>query len=287
MEMTNGKSEQQRSWSRNPPCVPVADSVSGPSKTPDSFEFLATLIPLIIFIFIAFSCVGCGRNDSSTGGGSAGSGRVSSTGTGGGTGDGSSSLGEAAPVDPDNQQEKDAALQPVKKLRESAPPKIVGLPNFESGPHRPPPILQNFYEVLDEYPAYLVCIYDVDESYYDSSKEPSWFQASLLQIRNSGRRRFYSVDRGRHSILPLKWVAVIIRNRAEHMGASTFEQSHKAGAIFNIDEVFDPSCNLSQLVVAVQMDRHPFVYNPKWSEDDRWVIVKRHAATTRPVADLK
>jgi hypothetical protein len=149
------------------------------------------------------------------------------------------------------------------------------------------PILTNFYEVLTEYPAYLVCTYSVVDSQYNTRKEPAWFTESLLQIREAGRERFYSVYRGLKSPLPLKWVAVVLVNDAEFHGVGTFEQIHKVGAIFNIDEVFVESSDLSQLVAAAQMDRHPFVYDPKNGESweagkhDRWMIVDRHAATTR------
>jgi len=40
---------------------------------------------------------------------------------------------------------------------------------------------------------------------YNQTNEPEWFKASLKQIRHSGPKKFP----------PIKWVAVIIVNRAE------------------------------------------------------------------------
>jgi len=81
---------------------------------------------------------------------------------------------------------------------------------------------------------------------------------------------------------------VILINRAEWHGAGTYEQAHKVGAIYNIDEVFDGSHDLSQLVAAAHMDRHPFVYDPSRGtsegKDERWVIIETRMVTARPSA---
>jgi len=184
-------------------------------------------------------------------------------------------------------------FQYVKAIQESGGPRIDVLPNYEAGPLNPEPILTNSYEVHDEYLAYLFCTYDVDEPHYDPSMEPAWFKASLLQIRNSGPESFYWIYQCRRGNFPFKWVAVVLVNRAEWHGADTFGQIHKVGAIFNIDEVFDSSRDLSELVAAARMDRHPFVFDPNFGESweagkhDRWMIVYRHAATTRPTGASK
>jgi hypothetical protein len=179
--------------------------------------------------------------------------------------------------DQDYQRAKDAALAQARKEYEEAltnpPPRQVPLPNFMAGPGLPPPIGLNFYETRKYYPGYLLCNYDVDEKHYDQENEPAWFKAALLQIRAYGPQRFP----------PIKWIAVVIKNDAEHKAASTFEQSHKVGAMFSANEVFDFSRDLSQLIARAAMDRHPFVYDPKRptpGEQDRWVIVERHAAAT-------
>jgi hypothetical protein len=122
------------------------------------------------------------------------------------------------------------------------------------------------------YPDYLQCQYDVDEKNYNQSDEPKWFTAALKQIRRSGPQEFPS----------LKWIAVIIVNRAGWNGASTFEQAHKVGAIFKASDVFDSSHDLSQLIAHADMDRHPFFLDPQRSkyipiEQQRWMIVERHA----------
>jgi hypothetical protein len=138
----------------------------------------------------------------------------------------------------------------------------------------------NFYGVDDHYPNYLECVYDVEENNYNQSKEPKWFIESLKQIRHSGPEKFP----------PIKWIAIIIKNRAEHKDASTFEQSFKVGAIFKASDVFDSSRNLSQLIAGAAMDRHPFKYDPQQSpagEQQRWVIVERHAATNSTTTDSK
>jgi hypothetical protein len=160
---------------------------------------------------------------------------------------------------------------------------FVHLPNYPVGPGRPQPIKINFYEIHDDYPAYLLCTYEVSESNYDASREPTWFEASLQQIRDTGQKEFP----------PIQWIAVIIGNRAEHTNAGNFEQSYKVGAIFKAADIFDRSVNLQTLITAAAMDRHPFVYDPQNGETwdtvkhQRWVIVERHAATTQASAGDK
>jgi hypothetical protein len=151
-------------------------------------------------------------------------------------------------------------------------PSQFPFPNVEGYAHHPPPDYVNDYGVDDRYPAYLHCEYDVDEKNYSQSKEPKWFKAALKQVRHYGPTRFP----------PIKWVAVLICNVAAHNDASTFEQSYKVGAIFKASDVFDSSHDLSQLVAHADMDRHPFKYDtsqPTPGEQQRWMIVERHAAT--------
>ncbi|MGA2231638.1 MAG: hypothetical protein ABSH22_12120 [Tepidisphaeraceae bacterium] len=233
---------------------------------------LVKKLGFVLLCMVAFVGPGCRRSDAPSG------------------------ISNSAPVaqsDPDYQHGKEAMIQLAQQLDKSGDHRMVVLPNFHAGPHIPLPIDVNFYEVLHDFPAYLVCIYDVNDGQYDSSKEPAWFKASLLQIRSSGQQSFYLLDRGHRSSLDLRWVAVILINRAEWNGAAAYEQAHKAGAIFNIDDVFDRSRDLSQLVAAAQIDRHPFVYDPNRGESwetakhERWVIVEKHAATTRPTDVLK
>jgi hypothetical protein len=131
----------------------------------------------------------------------------------------------------------------------------------------------------DPYPAYLLCEYDVDETNYSQADEPKWLEAALEQVRQSGPKKFP----------PIKWVAVIIINRAGWNGASTFEQAHKVGTIVKASDVFDSSQSLSQLVANAQMDRHPFKYDtsqPTPGEQQRWLIVEQHKATNRPTVNL-
>ena len=188
-----------------------------------------------------------------------------------------------------NETERAAALREAlqyaaKQAEDRAhgvplPPSAFSFPNPDAGPHRPPPSYVNFYGVDDHYPNYLECVYDVDEKNYNQSKEPKWFIESLKQIRHSGPEKFP----------PIKWIAVVIKNRAEHKDASTFEQSFKVGAIFKASEVFDSSHNLSHLVAIAVMDRHPFFLDLKKpelfpAEQQRWIIVEQHAATNSPTA---
>jgi len=138
----------------------------------------------------------------------------------------------------------------------------------------------NFYAVDDRYPAYLQCEYDVEEKNYSQSNEPKWFKAALKQVRHYGPTRFP----------PIKWVAVIINNDAEWTDVSTIDQAHKVGAIFKASEVFDSSHDLSQLVAHAETDRHPFKYDttqPTPGQQQRWVIVERHAATNNPTTGPK
>jgi hypothetical protein len=188
---------------------------------------------------------------------------------------GSSPQAAAPSVDQDYQRSKDAALAQAKREYEEAltnpPPRQIPLPNFMAGPGLPPPIALNFYETRRYHPGYLLCTYDVDEKHYDPANEPAWFKASLLQIRGTGRDSFP----------PFKWIAVIINNRADWKGLSTIDQAHKVGAIFNASDVFDRSRDLTELVAQAKLDRHPFSVHPTQptpGQQDRWLIVERHAA---------
>lgn len=175
----------------------------------------------------------------------------------------------------DYQRDKEAALRYAAKVREETlrnpPAKEEILPNFDSGPGFPRPLGVNFYQIDDRYPAYLLCTYDVNENSYESAKEPEWFKAAILQIRASGHQRFP----------PHKWVAISIFNRSDDKGAGNFEQRFKVGAVFNAIDVFDSSTNPLKLIARAEKDPLPFKDNPKGAQQQRWVIVERHAATNR------
>ena len=161
-------------------------------------------------------------------------------------------------------------------------PSQFSFPNYHAGPGRPVPPYMNRYSVNDHYPDYLQCEYDVDAKNYSQSDEPGWFKTSLEKVRRLGPKKFP----------PIKWIAVIIVNRAEWQGASTFEQAHKVGAIFKASDVFDSSRSLSQLIASATMDRHPFFLDLKKpdlfpAEQQRWMIVERHAATNQQSAGPK
>lgn len=175
----------------------------------------------------------------------------------------------------DQDQGLATALARAKKEYEEAntnpTPREIPLPNFNAGPGLPRPMGTNAYETRKYYPGYLLCTYDVSENHYDQSNEPAWFEAALRQMRSYGSKRFP----------PFNWVAVVIKNDAEHKGASTFEQSHKVGAIFKARDVFDISQDPQRLIAQAKMDRHPFVLDPKREtpgEQQQWTIVDRHAA---------
>jgi hypothetical protein len=162
------------------------------------------------------------------------------------------------------------------------PPSEFHFPNVEGYALHPRPNYVNFYGIEDHYPKYLLCEYPVDEKRYNQVNEPKWFKAALKQTRRSGPTKFP----------PLQWVAVAIFNAAEHKDASTFEQSFKVGAIFKASDVFDSSSDLSQLVTHAEMDRHPFFLDLKRpdlfpAEQQRWMIVERHAATNSTTNDTK
>ena len=220
--------------------------------------------PLLCCILIA-QCVtaGCGRGNNNK----TSPQQSSSTSTSGTVSEQQASQGRY-------QQGKAAAMEYAQKVYEQGGLKSPVLPNYPAGPGRPSPVQVNFYQIHDDHPDYLLCLFDVDESPYDPSEESRWFESALRQIRNTGQTRFP----------PVKWVAVIIRNRAEQKDAQTYERAHRVGAVFALKDVFNSSCSLSKLVAAAQLDRHPFAYDPQrtisW-EQDRWLIVERNAATTR------
>jgi hypothetical protein len=157
------------------------------------------------------------------------------------------------------------------------PPSQFPFPNVYGEPLHPRPNYVNFFRINDHYPNYLLCEYDVDEKNYSQSDEPKWFKAALKQARRSGPTKFP----------PIKWIAVAIRNVAEHKDASTFEKSFKVGALFKASDVFDSSRDLSQLIVHADRDRHPFFLDLKRpdlfpAEQQRWMIVERHATNNPP-----
>ena len=175
-----------------------------------------------------------------------------------------------------------AAKQDEDRIRGiPPPPSQFPFPNYDAGPLRPRPIRANFYQINDHFPHYLVCTYDVDEKKYSPSNESGWFKAALKQIRRSGSKDFP----------PIVWIAIVINNRAEWKDASKIDQAYRVGAIFKASEVFDLAIDVSQLVAQADMDRHPFKLEPKQSnprlprmprEEQRWLIVERHAATDNP-----
>jgi len=153
------------------------------------------------------------------------------------------------------------------------PPSQFPFPNVEGWTMHPPPNYVNFYRIDDRYPQYLLCEYPVNEKNYRQVNEPKWFEAALKQVRKYGPTKFP----------PIEWIAVAVRNVAEHKDASTFEQSYKVGAVFPAREVFDSSRDISQLVANAVMNRHPFRYDEQQSTDfstrpEHWMIVEQHAA---------
>jgi len=190
----------------------------------------------------------------------------------------------------DYQESKDAALAYAEMIYQrkihnpelitNPPPSEWPFPNYQTGLGRPLPVRVNFYAINDHYPAYLLCQYDVKEKYYNQTNEPGWFKAPLKQIRHSGSKNFP----------PIKWVSVMIVDRGEFKDASTWEKCCKVGAIFKASDVFDSSCKLSQLIAHAEMDRHPYLYDqqqPTPGEQQRWLIVERHAATNPPTTGSK
>jgi hypothetical protein len=172
------------------------------------------------------------------------------------------------------QREKEAILQHAQQLRDQSVrnslQEALPLPNPATGPGLPRPIAVNFYQVYKEYPGYLLCLYDVDETPYRSNDEVKWFTNSLVQIRSQGKARFPKIE----------WVAVAIFNRAEYQGASTFERCFKVGAIFRADDVFDPRHDFIAIMSTAQRDRKPFKYEATNNLQQRWLVVERNISKT-------
>jgi hypothetical protein len=178
-----------------------------------------------------------------------------------------------------------AALERAAKAREERiqgiqlPPSQFPYPNPPTGPHLPLPICVNFYSMNDSYTNYLLCLYTVSENHYDPSNEPNWFEAALLQVRSAGLDKFP----------PVKWVAIIIANRAEMTNTDTVDQSRKVGAIFNARDVFSFEKSVREMIGRDHLDRHPFhldLTQPTPSEQERWMIVERHAVTNCPASKI-
>jgi hypothetical protein len=70
----------------------------------------------------------------------------------------------------------------------------------------------------------------------------------------------------------------------------TVDQSHKVGEIFNARDVFGFEKSVREIIGQGQVDRHPFHLDstqPAPSEQQRWLIVERHAATNNPATASK
>jgi hypothetical protein len=229
-------------------------------KTPS--EYIVKNLRLFIAVGVGCLLIGCGRDSDGSKNSAAGEQNETET-----------------PLDEEHavhqralEEAVDSGDKDYEERMRSPPTNQLRLPNPEIGPGRPFPQYVNFYTMDERFPAYLLCEYPVSADAYDQSKEAEWFKAALLQIRHLGPQKFPAV----------KWIAVSIFNFAEANGASTFEQSFKVGAVFRASMVFDSSTDLSQLVSQAELDRHPFKYDsqqPTPGEQQRWVIVERHAAT--------
>jgi hypothetical protein len=151
--------------------------------------------------------------------------------------------------------------EPAKVSEKDSP-----LPNWDDTIGLPAPLGRNFYETDNRYPGYLLCTYEIRENHYDPSNEPGWFDSALIQIRAYGARRFPKSD----------WIVVVIRNLAEHKDVKTFEQSFKAGAVFNAQRVFNREQDLSVDISRAIIDRHPVVYDARLNANQRWRIAEKH-----------
>lgn len=174
--------------------------------------------------------------------------------------------------DTGREEQLRAALEEARRQRETgAAANQAVLPNYPSGPLNARPAEVNFYMIFDHYPGYLLCLYDVDEKRYSALDEAKWFEDALGQIRELGPKKFPSVQ----------WIAVTVKNRAEHTGVSDFQQSHKVGTVFSASAVFDRSQSIPLIVAQAGMDRKPFIYDRSGGRPDReqrWMTVERHMA---------
>jgi hypothetical protein len=174
------------------------------------------------------------------------------------------------------QRDKEALLSRAARQYQDAlqhpPANETQLPNYDAGLGHPKPLGRNFYEMYKHYPFYLLCTYDVYEHQYDQSDERKWMEQALLQVRSLGRERFP----------PVKWLAVVIFNRADATEGASFERPFRAGAIFKADDVFNPESNLLKLVADSAIERHLIEEDPEQptpGEQQRWILVERYAAT--------
>ena len=183
--------------------------------------------------------------------------------------------------DEENRAALRAALERAAKAYEERlngkppSPSEFPFPNYETGPGRPRPTYVNSYRVEDNYPTYLLCIYDVEGKQYRQTNEPGWFKKVLCEIRRLGPYKFP----------PIEWVVVIILNRGDGKHVQPLDKWYPVGTIFKAGDVFDSSHDLSDLVAHAQLDRHPFLfdpYQPTLDAQRKWMILERHAATNLP-----
>ena len=172
------------------------------------------------------------------------------------------------------------------------------------------PPYANFYEQPEEYPAYAIAEYTINEP-YDERNDLKYLHESLRLCRSTfgkafraGRLQRFNSEDGYdpqkpeiepecHAFIPFKpgFIVIAIQNRAEHHGESTFAASYKVAYIISTEQVLSDHYDFQRALQSAYIDRSPFRLDPPSPEEKkrgqylaghyRWVAIERHEALLR------
>lgn len=111
---------------------------------------------------------------------------------------------------------------------------------------------------------YLGVYYYVDVT-YDSANGRMYLNDAL---------RWVAANMQRSLLAEHQYLAVIVFNLPEHQGEQAFEQAHKIGAVFSMQDVLDNTKSADELVAKVNALDRPFLYEK--GKNNRWLIIEEH-----------
>jgi hypothetical protein len=111
---------------------------------------------------------------------------------------------------------------------------------------------------------YLGVYYYVDAT-YNSTDGAKYLRDALKWVTANMQHSFLA----RH-----QYLAVIVFNLREHQGEQAFEQAHKIGAVFSMQDVLDKTKSAAELVAKANALDRPFMYEE--DKNDRWLIIEEH-----------
>lgn len=134
---------------------------------------------------------------------------------------------------------------------------------------------KNLYEFDFRYPDHGISIFVIDELPYRKEMNRKYLSYSINQCRESfgDAYRLQSLLRpamdGRPIPFSIKFVVIIIQNRAEHQNTRSFEKSHKFGVVLPASEVFDTSKDTNSIAETCELDYFPISFSIPTAEEEK------------------